>query len=195
MVCLRSGVCVLEICRGWAVACIALTLFLPGTNGISQTPAVQVPNVVGSTLAEAEHTLAVRGLRVGTITRQSSNETREVVLDQEPRAGKMVPVGGSVNLVVSEVHPPVVLMPAPQSRVHHNSRMSTCRQRSFTPHRATSVPRHSSGQNEKNRNRHQHRKYPARGLFPELITCSQKCLWETSCITCPGAWHLRKAMR
>jgi hypothetical protein len=91
----------LEVCRVLVLASVALFLSLPNVEGQAHPKTVQVPNLIGSTLAQAKHTLELGRLRLGTVTERSSNQTGGVVVEQDPRPGERVLVGSSVNLVVS----------------------------------------------------------------------------------------------
>lgn len=63
---------------------------------------VTVPNVVGDTQASASSALTAIGLKVGTVTQQSSSTVPSgTVMGQNPTAGTSVTSGSSVNLVVS----------------------------------------------------------------------------------------------
>ena len=67
----------------------------------SQAP-VKNPNVVGMSLADASATLVNARLKVGFVSRQTSNTVKEgLVISQNPLMTALIPVGWSVNLVVS----------------------------------------------------------------------------------------------
>lgn len=70
---------------------------------ISTGPAfISAPNVVGQTQASASSAIAAAGLKVGTITQQSSNTIAAgIVISQSPAAGASVASGSPVNLVIS----------------------------------------------------------------------------------------------
>ena len=58
-----------------------------------------MPKVVGLKVASARATLAKIGLTLGTVTERAS-DTVGVVLEQDPEAGKELPPGAPINLVV-----------------------------------------------------------------------------------------------
>jgi len=63
---------------------------------------VSVPNVVGDTQAAATTAITGAGLKVGTVTNQTSGSvTAGDVISESPVAGTMVASGSAVNLVVS----------------------------------------------------------------------------------------------
>jgi beta-lactam-binding protein with PASTA domain len=64
---------------------------------------VQVPEVTGSTEAEAKAALKAAGLKLGTVTQQPSNEQAPgTVLSQAPVAGTQLPAGQTVGLTVAQ---------------------------------------------------------------------------------------------
>jgi RHS repeat-associated protein len=73
-------------------------------------PIVAVPNVVQMTQADAQHAIETAGLRLGTITLESSETVAAgSVLSQSPTGGTNAPGGSAVNLVVSSGRPPVTV--------------------------------------------------------------------------------------
>ena len=63
---------------------------------------VVVPDVVGRTLNEAQATLEEAGLQVGAITEEPSDAVPAGdVIEQDPGAGSLVPLGSAVDLLVS----------------------------------------------------------------------------------------------
>jgi len=72
---------------------------------------VGVPSLVGLTEAEARDLIAQRGLTVGTVTPQESDEAAGTVLEQDPAPDTRVDEGSSVNLVVAAA-PETVAVPA-----------------------------------------------------------------------------------
>lgn len=85
-------------------------LELPATVSItvSQGPStVQVPDLSGRTLADARSTIEQVGLRLGTMSRDTSSFLPEnTVLGQSPAAGAKISSGASVNLRISRFPPP-----------------------------------------------------------------------------------------
>jgi serine/threonine-protein kinase len=71
---------------------------------VSGGPAqVGVPDVTGSSQADATAALSAAGLKLGTVTQQASAEqTPGTVLSQSPAAGTKVKAGEAVNLVVAQ---------------------------------------------------------------------------------------------
>jgi beta-lactam-binding protein with PASTA domain len=66
-----------------------------------------VPSVVGDTVATASSALQAVGLAVGTISNIKSCDVRaSIIASQTPRAGTVVALGSTVNLVVSSGRPP-----------------------------------------------------------------------------------------
>ncbi|HUT28368.1 MAG TPA: PASTA domain-containing protein [Sedimentisphaerales bacterium] len=80
-----------------------------GVNLVVSSGPPTVPNVVGRSLAEANSTItAVDNLRVGTVSYEFSNTVGAgFVIGQDPVGGTVVPMGSSVNLVVSLGQPRV----------------------------------------------------------------------------------------
>ena len=76
----------------------------PVTVVVSSGPQqVAVPEVTGSSEAEAKATLKAAGLKLGTVTQQSSNEqTAGTVLSQSPVSGTQLAAGQAVNLTVAQ---------------------------------------------------------------------------------------------
>jgi beta-lactam-binding protein with PASTA domain len=72
------------------------------SSGVCPTTQVNVPNVVGMTLDTARSAISNAGLVVWSITYANSNTVLQgQVVSQDPAAGTDVPVGTSVNLVIS----------------------------------------------------------------------------------------------
>lgn len=70
--------------------------------------AVAVPVLVGQSLAQARGTLDQLGLKVGSVSSDTSSfEQPGTILSQRPEGGRNVPAGGAVSFVVSQF-PPVV---------------------------------------------------------------------------------------
>ena len=62
----------------------------------------RVPNVRGKTLRAARRSIRRARCAVGKVTRKASGKVKEGrVISQSPRAGRLVPVGAKVRLVVS----------------------------------------------------------------------------------------------
>jgi len=71
------------------------------SEGGTAAGGVTVPNVVGRTVSEAERLLLAQKLAVGNITYQLSYELiPNTVVEQFPRAGEPVAVGGKIDLFV-----------------------------------------------------------------------------------------------
>jgi serine/threonine-protein kinase len=71
---------------------------------------VAVPDVVGSSRADAEALLAGRGLQVTVTEREITDKDPGTVLVQSPAAGQQIAKGGSVALTVAKA-PPQVKVP------------------------------------------------------------------------------------
>lgn len=88
---------------------------LPGVVriAISQGPAtLHLPDLTGRTIADARSTLEQLGLRLGSISRDTSSfQPENTVLSQSPTPGQTVPAGGRVSLVVSRFPSPPALPP------------------------------------------------------------------------------------
>ncbi|MFQ3675648.1 MAG: PASTA domain-containing protein [Endomicrobiia bacterium] len=67
-----------------------------------KTEMVLVPNIVGKTLVEGQKILQSKGLRLGNV-RKITNENFEfdMILEQNPVAGKKVPAGSGVNITLN----------------------------------------------------------------------------------------------
>jgi serine/threonine-protein kinase len=91
------------------------TLPLPATVSImlSQGPAtVQIPDLTGRTLADAQSALEQLGLHLGGTSRDTSSFMPEnTVLSQAPSPGATVSAGASVSLRVSRFPPPIRIAP------------------------------------------------------------------------------------
>ena len=98
----RSGVLSVTVPDVPERAAVALSGF-----GIGQVP---IPGVTGRPLADAQRAVEAVGLRLGTVTRTPSpNFAVGAVIGQTPTAGKTLPRGGAVNLVVSSGPEPIVV--------------------------------------------------------------------------------------
>ena len=76
---------------------------------VAIAPRGVVPSVIGLTQAVATASITGAGLVVGTVTTQSSAIfPAGTVITQDPVAGKKVPLGSAVNLVVSTGPPPTI---------------------------------------------------------------------------------------
>jgi serine/threonine-protein kinase len=78
---------------------------------VSSGPAaVNVPSVVGDTLAQARKTITQNGLKVGRTISQSNDQFASgTVIDSSPSAGQPVPSGSAITLVVSSGKPKVTV--------------------------------------------------------------------------------------
>ena len=75
---------------------------LPGSSidlTISEEPKDRVPDVVGLSLIGAENALEDSGFTLGTVTDQISDQPEGVILEQTPKAGAIVAIGTSVDLI------------------------------------------------------------------------------------------------
>jgi serine/threonine-protein kinase len=96
----RSAAYVLLALATVAVFVIALVVARGLLSGGSTE--VNTPNVVGQTLAEAQETLAGKGLKIGTVTQEYSTDVPEDhVISQDPTADILLERGDTVDLVVS----------------------------------------------------------------------------------------------
>ena len=64
--------------------------------------AVPVPDVVAQSQTDAEVALLNAGLKLGAVTKESSNQTPGTVISQTPAPGTSVPAGAAVTLVVAK---------------------------------------------------------------------------------------------
>jgi serine/threonine-protein kinase len=96
------------------------SLQLPATVSImlSQGPAtVQIPDLTGRTLADAQSAVEQLGLHLGSTVRDTSSFIPEnTVLSQSPAPGSTVSAGASVSLRVSRFPPPVRIAPVDTTR-------------------------------------------------------------------------------
>jgi beta-lactam-binding protein with PASTA domain len=76
---------------------------------VAVTPKVNVPNLVGKELSQANAILAGKGLRVGNVAQKTSEGEPAKVLTQDPTSGAEVTVGTAVDLVVSETLPTLLI--------------------------------------------------------------------------------------
>ena len=102
-----------NLARGAVISSIppaGTTTDLPATVSIvlSQGPSsVQIPDLTGRTLPDAQSTLERLGLHLGATSRDTSSLTPEnTVLSQAPAAGATVSAGASVNLRLSRFPAP-----------------------------------------------------------------------------------------
>jgi penicillin-binding protein 1A len=105
--------------------------FPPDPEGIGvyyQTPRVEVPDVVGMDLDDAEEELFEAGLDV-TIKLVNSDKPKDEVVAQDPEEGTRVLQGSTVEIEVSNGKPPTVVMPGliGKSRTEANGIMSNLR--------------------------------------------------------------------
>ncbi|WP_227395571.1 Stk1 family PASTA domain-containing Ser/Thr kinase [Jeotgalibacillus aurantiacus] len=94
--------------RKWPWITALVILFLLGTAGVMAAMGmfgperIQVPDVVGEALEDAETIIEESGLTVGEITYESNDEVpEETVLRSSPKATRTLEEGEPVNLVVS----------------------------------------------------------------------------------------------
>ena len=65
-------------------------------------PIIEVPNVVGTLLTEAQATLREAGIKVGKVRSEFNEAEINTVLSQNPDAGREIRSGDSVDLVISQ---------------------------------------------------------------------------------------------
>lgn len=98
---------------------VARTRVKPGATVnlvISQGKEVEIPDLSGMTIVEAEDVLEPLGLKIGkTKTEYSDTVEKDLVISQKPESGEKIEAGGLVDLVVSlgEKEPDVVLVRVP----------------------------------------------------------------------------------
>ena len=63
---------------------------------------VSVPSVTGATLESAQNAITSRGLHVGSVTKQASNQTAGTVISQSVSGGTEADEGTSIDLVIAE---------------------------------------------------------------------------------------------
>ncbi|MGI9600349.1 MAG: Stk1 family PASTA domain-containing Ser/Thr kinase [Acidimicrobiales bacterium] len=97
-----SVLILLLIALGFLVVAFVNSLGVGGDDGEAGPGTVEVPEVTGSTLEQAQQELELRGLRVGELDFQA-NDTVDpnVVFGQDPSEGAIVDEGTVVNLTVS----------------------------------------------------------------------------------------------
>ena len=76
-------------------------------------PTVPMPNVVGMIRSEAEQRISGQGLRQPGSRTRRSDQPRDVVIDQSPKAGRQVDVETPISLTLSDgrLAPPTQVMP------------------------------------------------------------------------------------
>ena len=93
--------------EGWSGGCSGMSTCIVSMNGAQSVTATfthrcLVPRVVGKTLAAAKKAILAAVCSVGTITTKTSGlVARGYVMSQSPTAGKKLPDGTPVNLVIS----------------------------------------------------------------------------------------------
>ncbi|MHC4489683.1 MAG: PASTA domain-containing protein, partial [Planctomycetota bacterium] len=84
------------------LALFALVVFSLPAAVYAQPNDVNVPNVVGMTQIAAETAITDVNLTVGTVSYQYSDTVdANLVISQDPNGGTSVPIGSSVDLIVS----------------------------------------------------------------------------------------------
>ena len=83
------------------VALVAAGWFIAGLFAVDEGPQVSVPELVGLPLELAEEMIEDRGLEVGRITEETSEEEPGTVLEQDPLANELVSEGSRIDLVVA----------------------------------------------------------------------------------------------
>jgi hypothetical protein len=78
---------------------------------------MQVPNVIGKSLAEAAQAIETSRLKVGSVRRVYSSAAANTVITQQPAAGYSVNEGSTINLAIAD---PVGPTQAPPSAVDKN---------------------------------------------------------------------------
>jgi serine/threonine-protein kinase len=78
---------------------------------LSEPKTVSVPSVIGYTEAEARSVLVNRGLEVGEVTTEISEERPGTVIRQNPEARDLVQEGQEVDLVIARAVPRVEVPP------------------------------------------------------------------------------------
>ncbi|MDQ3663344.1 MAG: Stk1 family PASTA domain-containing Ser/Thr kinase, partial [Actinomycetota bacterium] len=91
------------------VALLAGAVWLLTSGGGEDTTTIEVPDVVGERVEDAEAELTAAGFEV-EVNREPSDEPRDRVTDQAPRPGEFEPEGTTVVLTVS-AGPDVVVVP------------------------------------------------------------------------------------
>src|SRR5579859_6958082 len=96
------------ITKGFVAIIAALILNACGGDDSGNSNSVKVPNVVGDTQAAASTAITGAGLKVGTVTTQSSSTVASgEVISESPAAATTVTKGSAVTLVVSSGPEPV----------------------------------------------------------------------------------------
>jgi len=76
---------------------------------IAKPETVRAPDVIGKRIRDAKRVIVRAKLEVGKITEEPSGEPRDTVIKQSPEAGKDVPVGTPMDLMIAR--PEVVTVP------------------------------------------------------------------------------------
>jgi serine/threonine-protein kinase len=71
------------------------------SEGAPETPEIVVPSVIGFDINQAKVYLSERGLTVGVVEREESEEAKDVVLRTVPEPGKKVTEAVPIKLIVS----------------------------------------------------------------------------------------------
>jgi eukaryotic-like serine/threonine-protein kinase len=84
------------------LALIAGIWYLAGVLAGDEGPRISVPDLIDLTVEQAEDVLEARGLEVGDVTEEPSNEVDEgLIMRQRPGEGQMVAEGTAIDLWVS----------------------------------------------------------------------------------------------
>jgi len=98
----KGGKAAIVIALIAAIAAIGIALFFVFGNPGGGS-GIEVPNVVGKTLEEAEKQIEDSGLEVGTIERVYSDRVpANSIVSQSPEGGRKEPAGTKINLSVSQ---------------------------------------------------------------------------------------------
>ena len=87
---------------------------------IAKLKTVSVPNVIGRRTRDARRAVVRAKLEVGKITEEPSGEPRDTVIKQSLEAGKDVPVGTTMDLVIAR--PEVVTVPNVTGMCHREAK-------------------------------------------------------------------------
>lgn len=92
---------------GYIAAIVAIVIILLAAGGIAfallnKTHSISMPDVIGQTQARATQTIVSEGLVVGATTPMHSKKPVGTVIATDPKSGKKVVKGDSVELIVSQ---------------------------------------------------------------------------------------------
>ncbi len=102
----RNRVAVIAISVCSAVIILAVVIMFIVFLGNGDSSMVEVPNLLGERYRDS---MVIKGLSIGEIIREPSDEPRGTIIKQDPRAGTKVELNTKINLTISEGEGPQLM--------------------------------------------------------------------------------------